>query len=77
MGFGSNKGRCSRCCLSYRGRPEWNVDRPIGNICYLYNSYCQSVAINCTHPSSGVKRKNVAKLALRKLDRLVEKYKGQ
>ena len=74
----SNKGRCNRCCLSYRGRPEgMDVDRPIMNVCFEYNSYCNRVARNCTQPSGGAQRKDIRKWALKKLDRLVEKYKGQ
>lgn len=64
-----DKGRCSRCCLSYKGKPpKRGGDYPAGNICFRYGDYCNRVAWNCNAPSSGFRRTDVDGDILQKLD---------
>ena len=50
----ADKGRCSRCALSYFGAPARRTkDYPNGNCCWQYGDYCQRVAWNCKAPSRG------------------------
>ena len=49
----SDKGRCSRCFLQYRGKPVSKPEGfPVSNVCFRYDDYCTNVAWNCSTDSS-------------------------
>lgn len=64
-----NKGRCSRCCLSYYGIPQQRTkNNSLGNVCFKYDNYCQYSARNCTSPVNGFRRKDISKETLKRFD---------
>lgn len=67
-----DKGRCSRCALSYYGKsPNRPDDYPLGNICLKYKDYCARVAWNCeTASSNGYSKNRITKSELRVMKRL-------